>query len=284
MATRYWSPSADGNFQTAANWLDSSGAPSGGAPANSDTLIFNQGSASVNAGLTNSLTGLTIVGLPQFTGDIGTLGAALVTTSIADIQWASSGRWAKFSATVTKFDATVQHGQEFHMAGGVWGNNTSTTPLKSGGPGWIIMDGSATFASGTTIFNAGSRWVVANGTASNVPVIENEQGTFTSKRTIGAVYNSPGAIFRLEEAASSGVIRNWGRYVHWTSDTAVVVHAKARSEISVRGTKAVTPTIATVFEYAGSTIQDNEGGARLTITTRIAVGDITAPTQAMVAG
>lgn len=284
MATRYWSPTADGNFQTAANWLDAAGAPSGAAPANSDTLIFNQGSIDVNAGLTNSLTGLIIVVLSQYTGSIGTLGAALVSTSFASISGAMHGRFYKFSGTGTAIDIVVGHSTVFYLTSGEWGTSTSTTPLRTGGPGQVVMEAAATFASGSHIHNAGSHWIVAAGTDTNKPTVENEMGTMVFRRDCGAVNNSPGAIFRFEvDATSSSILRNWGTYYHWTTATDLVMHSKSRSQLIVKGTKAITPTITTMFRSAGATIQDRQGGARLTITNDIPVGDVTAATRAMVA-
>lgn len=71
MAEKTWTGAVNGNFQTAGNWSDSV------APANSDTLHFTGASnVSVNAGLSNTLTGVTLVVDKSYAGSIGTISGA----------------------------------------------------------------------------------------------------------------------------------------------------------------------------------------------------------------
>jgi hypothetical protein len=81
MATRYWVGTTSGNFGTAANWLPS------GAPANSDTLIFDyRGNAGTgpNTGLATVLTGLTIYIDKSYTDTIGVFTDAVQTYLVID--------------------------------------------------------------------------------------------------------------------------------------------------------------------------------------------------------
>lgn len=281
MATRYWSPTADGDFTNAANWLDSAGAPSGGAPANSDTLIFADGSVSVTINISGSLTGLTIRVLASYTGNIGTLGTALTQTSFADIQCAGSGAYYKFSGTVTKCDVIAWTNSEFHIAGGTWGNSAEI--LRTGGPGKVVMDGSAVFAASAVIANAGARWEVAAGTATNTPTCYNDAGSMVWDRNFGTIHNGPNSILIAREAAvpsSGNVIHNYGVYYHWTTGTSAVVYAHRRSSLLVKGTPAPTPTVATLYRFAESRVEEYQGGARLTIGTDVPIGDVAQRTAA----
>ena len=71
MATKYWKASTASNFQTGSNWSD------GAAPANGDTLVFNHlGTGNVTSGLSNTLTGVTVIIEMGYTGQIGVLDAS----------------------------------------------------------------------------------------------------------------------------------------------------------------------------------------------------------------
>ena len=80
MATKYWIASTASSFQGGTGvWSDSA------APANGDTLVFGAyGTGNCNAGLTNSLTTVTIIVEPGYTGQIGTVSSGVATPLTLD--------------------------------------------------------------------------------------------------------------------------------------------------------------------------------------------------------
>lgn len=72
-------------FNDKTNWIDqSTGATPTAAPANNDTLIFNQGSVNV-PGATTGLTGITMIGTPGFSGTNGATTALDI--DLASLDW-----------------------------------------------------------------------------------------------------------------------------------------------------------------------------------------------------
>lgn len=114
--TLEWRGTTNGNFGTAANWIDqSTGTAAASAPANGDTLIFNKGDVDVDAGLTSGLTGIILVGTSGYTGTIAP--GSLLSVACASVRW-QSGSTLNLTGNITAGKIRCKTGSSFHYGGG----------------------------------------------------------------------------------------------------------------------------------------------------------------------
>lgn len=115
MATLIWTGAVNGNFGTAGNYIDASTltAP-GSGPANSDTIVYDRGAVDVDAGLTTSRTGLTLIGTDGYKGRIAPASALDATFTL--VRW--SAGYISLTGNMTMGKIKCRTGTKFNYTGG----------------------------------------------------------------------------------------------------------------------------------------------------------------------
>jgi hypothetical protein len=282
MATKVWISTSSTAFTTAANWSTNS------APANSDVLIFNSlGTANV-AGVSTSLTGVTLVVEDTYAGTIGsiptgqTAASYLVLDGGSLVVGQSSGgtsgggasqvlvNFGSTAATVTSYNTSSSSASAYYPAVCLSGT-ALTINLYGGNVGVAAFPGETATASAINI-------VGGNRTS---PSLQLGAGATTTAITVkdGTVYNYSDQTQTAVTLSENGTYYSYGVAPHTTLTvgaraTANYLGSGAITTLNVSGkfdrsmsSKALTLTTTNL--YAGSEFYLDNGKASSTTRTTV---------------
>lgn len=264
MATLIWTGATNGNFTTAGNFLDASTLTTPGSPpANSDTVIFDRGDVDVDAGLTPSLTGINLIGLPGYAGRIAP--ASSLGIACASVRWTAG--YLSLAGNITAGNIRCRRGQKFNYASG------TATNL------WVGCDADiAAAAIVTNLRAAGSIQVtaLANGTGFTTAKVLN--GARLISRRSGLFDVGAGCMVETRDAAamSTGtVIREGGMLlVSSSANAAGTVEIESRGLLDCSNSNA-SITIPTLARWEGSRANLFTQAGAVTITNPVIVYGLT---------
>ncbi len=300
-----WISSTAGSWATGSNWS------SGSTPANSDTIVFNgQGVGDVNAGLSTSLTGTTLIVEKTYTGKIGTWTAATQTYLVLDGGTAYIGQqtgqgspsgspqimvnYGSTAATVNVYDSSTTSSTTYYPP--VLVKGTSLTLNQYGGSVGVAP------LQGETATLTAAKIAAVTGTAAPTvqPTLYLGSGVTTTLLTAnaGTVYNRAGqtqTTVTLGDTANGGPI-----YLYDGTGAHTTLNVAKRANCIYSGTGTITTlnnsgifdrtrdtralTITNANLYAGCSILLDNGVASSTTRTnpvafvQCGAGDITAST------
>lgn len=200
---------ADGNFQTASNWIDlATGVAAVASPASTDTCTINQTSTAITAGLSNAAVDLATLAIgPGFTGSIGAIGTSL--TIAVTTQFTYAGRCSICNITAGTSGialASVGGSGTVSLTGG------TTTLLVVGPSGTVYVAAAATV---TGLDNSGGVTADA-GTA--FTTVKQGAGALVSARNLGTATITGGVVQATGLATlTSGTIGGANARLNWNS-------------------------------------------------------------------
>jgi len=235
MPTLYWRGTVDGDFGDVNNYVDSTGATPAAAPVNNDTIIYNQGSVDVDAGLTTGLTGLALIGTTGYTGRIGPSSPLVATYT--SVQWKGSGS-LNLSGNITAGKIKCRSGANFNYVSG-----TATSLFIDRTP--YSLGGSAVVTTGRVYRSVGSDL----NNATKFTLFEIDGGTHTSHRKgVFKLYNSAVLKAKSEAVLDDGTFIGNDCVCEYTSEETVASGDTVEVSSTGKFTAASSPT---AFTYDG---------------------------------